>query len=131
MGKESDSFVFLVKIAIMEILYLLAGIALGSIVFSVIMNWKLHKQHSNNELKRQTEQQQYIQDKFELEKEKDRFEDRNRILSMEREQLLLQIQQLQIENNTKSQQLARNEADFDNLQEKLESQKKEILLFTM
>jgi len=126
MGKDSDSFVFLVKIAIMEMLYLFAGTGLGSIVFFFLMSWRLQKQRSDYELKRQTEGQQYIQDKFELEKEKSRFEDRNTTLNQEREQLLKQIQQLQLENSTKSQQLARDEADFGNLQEKLDAQKKEM-----
>ena len=75
MGKDSDSFVFLVKIANMEMLYLFAGTGLGSIVFFFLMSWRLQKQRSDYELKRQTEGQQYIQDKFELEKEKARFED--------------------------------------------------------
>ena len=64
--------------------------------------------------------------KFELEKEKWLFEDRNQSLLKEKEELNIQLLQLRSENGILRQQLARAEADFSNLQEKLESQKKEM-----
>jgi len=92
----------------MDILFLLAGIALGSILSFIFLKSSFLKQ------------------KFELEKEKTLFEDRNQSLLKEKEEFLLQIQQFRSENGVQLQQLARAEADFSNLQEKLESQKKEM-----
>jgi DNA recombination protein RmuC len=54
------------------------------------------------------------------------FEDRNFSLLKEKEELNQQIQLFRTENGIQGQQLARAEADFSNLQEKLESQKKEM-----
>jgi DNA recombination protein RmuC len=99
----------------MEILFLAAGLCLGFIVSFLIL--KSGKQAS---------EQVYLQQKFEIEKEKSLFQDRNQSLLKEKEELLLQVQQLRTENGIQSQQLARAEADFGNLQEKLDSQKKEM-----
>ena len=110
----------------MEILFLFAGTALGFIVSFLILKSGKQKQLSDFERQMQANEQQFIQQKFELEKEKSLFEDRNQTLLKEKEELLLQVQQFRTENGIQSQQLARAEADFSNLQEKLESQKKEM-----
>ena len=68
----------------------------------------------------------FLKQKFELEKEKSLFEDRNQLLLKEKEELIQQLQQLRSENGIQNQQLARAEADFSNFQEKLETQKKEM-----
>jgi len=110
----------------MEILFLFAGLCLGFIVSFLILKSGKQKQRSDFEREKQAREQEYLQQKFELEKEKLLFQDRNQSLLKEKEDLLLQIQQLRIENGIQSQQLARAEADFGNLQEKLDSQKKEM-----
>ncbi len=99
----------------MEILFLLAGLCVGFVItFLFLKSGK------------QTTERLNLQQKYELEKEKSLFEDRNQLLLKEKEELLLQVQQLRSETGIQSQQLARAEADFGNLQEKLESQKKEM-----
>ncbi len=110
----------------MEILYTAAGIIFGFIVTFFILNKKIQKQQIDSEQEKLTLQQKNIQEKFELEKEKSLFEDRYLSILKEKEELLHQIQELRIENGIQSQQMARAEADFGNLQEKLESQKKEM-----
>ncbi len=92
----------------MEILVLLAGLAAGSLLSYILLKSSFLKQ------------------KFELEKQKTVFEDRNQSLLAEKEELLRQIAQLRSDNSVQSQQLARAEADFGNLREKLESQKEEM-----
>ena len=110
----------------MEILFLLAGLCLGFIVSFLILKSGKQKQQSDFERKMQASEQTHLQQKFEVEKEKSLFEDRTQSLLKEKEELLLQVQQLRTENGIQSQQLARAEADFGNLQEKLELQKKEM-----
>lgn len=110
----------------MEILYFIAGAGLVFVLAYFILKSKLQKQQSDFEKEKQMMEQNFIQEKFELEKEKSLFEDRNQSLMKEKEELLLQIQLLRAESGVQSQQLARAEADFANLQEKLESQKKEM-----
>ncbi|HCY43037.1 MAG TPA: DNA recombination protein RmuC [Prolixibacteraceae bacterium] len=110
----------------MEILYFIAGAGLVFVLAYFILKSKLQKQQSDFEKEKQMMEQNFIQEKFELEKEKSLFEDRNQSLLKEKEELLLQIQLLRAESGVQSQQLARAEADFANLQEKLESQKKEM-----
>ena len=110
----------------MEILFLLAGLCLGFVVSYLILKSGKQKQQSDFEQEKQAREQVYLQQKFELEKEKSLFEDRNQSLLKEKEELILQLQQLRSENSIQSQQLARDEVDFGNLQEKLESQKKEM-----
>lgn len=100
--------VFLVKILPMDILFLVAGVIVGLFLSYIFLKPGFLKQ------------------KFELEKEKSLFEDRNQTLLKEREELILQIQQLRYDNGIQNQQLTRAEADFGNLQEKLETQKKEM-----
>ena len=92
----------------MDILFLMAGLFAGFILTFIFLKPGFQKQ------------------KFELEKEKSLFEDRNHTLLKEREDLIQQIQQLRSENGIQSQQLGRASADFSNLQEKLELQKKEM-----
>lgn len=110
----------------MEFLYLPAGIVLGLIVSYLFLKSKLQKQLSDSQLERQALEQKSVQEKFELEKEKSLFADRNQALLTEREELLQQIQQLRTENGTQGQRLARAEVEFSNLREKLETQKKEM-----
>lgn len=110
----------------MEILYLIVGIVLGFIVSYLFQKSKLQKQQSDSQLEKQTQEQKSIQEKFELEKEKSLFADRNQVLLNERDELLQEILQLRTENNTQSQRLARAEVEFSNLREKLELQKKEM-----
>jgi len=92
----------------MDILFLFAGLAVGLFLSFIFLK------------------QGFLKQKFELEKDKSLFEDRNHTLLKEKEQFLLQVQQLRTENGIQSQQLSKAEADFSNLQEKLESQKKEM-----
>lgn len=103
----------------MEILFLAVGLLLGFGFAYIFLKSKFQNKQADSE-------QQFIQEKFELEKAKSLFEDRNQSLLKEREEMLLQIHQLRSENGIQSQQLARAEADFGNIQEKLESQKKEM-----
>ncbi len=92
----------------MEILFLLAGASLGLLLSYLVLKSR------------------YLKQKFELEKERSLFEDRNQSLLKQKEELIQQIQQLRTENSIQGQRLARDEADFENLQEKLGSQKKEM-----
>jgi len=110
----------------MEILFLFVGIALGFIVSFLILKSGKQKQRSDFEKQMLANEQQFTQQKFELEKKNSLFEDRNQTLLKEKEELLRQIQLLRTENRIQSQQLARAEADFSNLQQKLDSQKKEM-----
>ena len=110
----------------MEILFLLAGLGLGFVVSFLVMKSGKLKQQSDFEREKQASEQVYLQQKFEIEKEKSLFQDRNQSLLKEKEELHLQVQQLRTENGIQSQQLARAEADFGNLHEKLDSQKKEM-----
>ena len=110
----------------MEILFGAVGFIGGLIVSFLVLNSKLRKQQSNFEQIKRSEEQNFIQQKFELEKARSLFEDRNQSLLKEREDLLEQVQLLRNENGIQGQQLARDEADFGNLQEKLEFQKKEM-----
>ena len=110
----------------MEILFLLAGLGLGFVVSFLILKSGKLKQLADFEREKQISDQLFLQQKFEVEKEKSVFQDRNQLIQKEKEELLLQVQQLRIENGIQAQQLARAEADFGNLQEKLDSQKKEM-----
>ena len=110
----------------MDILFLLAGLALGFVLSFLLIKGKLQKQRSDFELEKRSGEQVLIQQKFELEKEKSLFEDRYLSLLKEKEELILQIQGLRTENSIQNQQLARAEGDFLNLQEKLDTQKKEM-----
>ncbi len=103
----------------MEILFLFLGLVLGFIITFFLLKSKHQKQRTDTE-------HQFIQEKFELEKSKSLFEDRNQMLLKEKEELLQQLNLLRKDNSIRSQELARTEADFSNLQEKLGSQKKEM-----
>lgn len=92
----------------MDFLILIAGLVAGLFLSFIFLKPGFQKQ------------------KFELEKEKLLFEDRNQALLKEREDLIQQIQQLRSENGIQSQQLGRAAADYSNLQEKMESQRKEM-----
>ena len=110
----------------MEILFLFAGTCLGYIVSFLILKSGKQKMQSDFEREKQASEQVFLQQKFELAKEKSLFEDRNQSLLKEKDEFLLQLRQLRSENSIQSQQLARAEADFGNLQEKLDAQKKEM-----
>lgn len=110
----------------MEILYLIAGIVPGFIVSYLFLKSKLQRQQADAQLEKQALEQKSVQEKFELEKDKSLFADRNQTLLAERDELLQQIQGLRTENNAQSQRLARAEVEFSNLREKLEMQKKEM-----
>jgi DNA recombination protein RmuC len=110
----------------MDILFLLAGLALGFVLSFLFMKGKLQKQRSDFELEKRSGEQIMMQQKFEIDKEKSLFEDRNQTLLKEKEELIQQIQGLRTENSIQNQQLARAEGDFLNLQEKLDTQKKEM-----
>lgn len=110
----------------MEILIFSSGILLGFILSFFILKLKLQKRSSDFEQEKLILAQNFAQQKFELEKARDLFEDRTQSLLKEKEESLLLLQQLRTENSIQSQQLARAEADFSNLQEKLEAQKKDM-----
>lgn len=110
----------------MEFLYLIAGIGLGYFISYLLLKSKLQRQQSDSDLQKQVLEQKYIQEKFELEKEKTLFGDRNQALQKERDEMLREIQQLRSENSAQSQRLARGEVEFSNLREKIELQKKEM-----
>lgn len=110
----------------MEILIFSSGILLGFILSFFILKLKLQKRSSDFEQEKLILAQNFAQQKFELEKARDLFEDRTQSLLKEKEESLLLLQQLRTENGIQSQQLARAEADFSNLQEKLEAQKKDM-----
>ena len=103
-----------------------AGGCLGFIISYLLLKSKLKSQSDEALREKMMAEQQFTRQKFELEKEKSLFEDRNKSMLNERDELLQQIQSLRTECGIKSQQLARDEADFSNLQEKLEFQKKEM-----
>ncbi len=110
----------------MEILFLSAGLVLGFLLGFLFLKGKLQKQRSDFELEKRTGEQILIQQKFELEKEKSLFEERTRTLLKEKEELIQQVHLLRTDNSIQNQQLARAEGDFLNLQEKLDTQKKEM-----
>jgi DNA recombination protein RmuC len=110
----------------MDILLLIAGGLLGFILSYLLLKFKLKGQQDVALREKQLAEQQFTQQRYELEKQVSLFEDRNQSLLKERLELLQQIQLLRTESGIQSQQLARNEADFSNLQEKLDLQKKEM-----
>ena len=110
----------------MDILLLIAGACFGFILSYILLKLKLKSKGDEAVREKLLAEQHFTQQRFELEKEKSLFEDRNQSLLKERDELLQQIQLLRTECGIQSQQLARGEADFSNLQEKLEVQKKEM-----
>ena len=110
----------------MELLYIIAGAVVGLVISFLLLKPKLQKQREAALREKLMAEQQFSQQQFELEKEKSIFADRNQSLLKEKEELLTQLQQLRNENSLQSQRLARDEADFSNLQEKLDVQKKEM-----
>lgn len=110
----------------MDILLLIVGGFFGFIISFLVMKSKLNRQSNTSLHEKLMAEQQFSIQRFELEKAKSLFEDRNNSLLKERGELLQQIQLLRTEGGIQSQQLARDEADFSNLQEKLDFQKKEM-----
>lgn len=112
----------------MEIIILAAGLALGFILYVIILKSKIQNLKSDFNSEKQVTEQKSIQEKFEIEKEKSLFEDRYKSVLEERDLLNKQILELRNELTIQNQNLARSEADFNNLREKLETQKKELEL---
>lgn len=110
----------------MEILMVIGSLLAGFIISFLWMKLKLQRQIEVSAKESMMAGQQFTQRQFELEKEKSLFAERNNLLLKEREELTRQILALREENALKSQQLARNEADFVHLNEKLEGQRKEM-----
>lgn len=110
----------------MDILLIIGGGSLGFFLSFLWMKAKLRTQAETAEREKQITDQQFTRQRFELEKEKSLFEDRNQSLLSERVGLLEQIHGLRTECGIQSQQLARDEADFGYLQEKLALQKREM-----
>lgn len=110
----------------MEFVYIIGGGVLGLIISFILLKSKARQQQEATLREKLMAEQQFALQKFELEKEKSLFADRNQSLLREKEELLHQIQQLRQENALQGQRLARDEADFANLQEKLQVQKKEM-----
>ncbi len=110
----------------MEILFLFSGLVLGAVVAFFILKAKTQKQLADAEREKLNREQQFAQQRFELEKEKSLFEDRNKTLLAEKEELNNVISSLRTTNDQQSQRLARAEAEYRNLQEKLQTQKAEL-----
>jgi len=110
----------------MDILFILVGIFIGFLGTFFYWRMKFQKQSADFELEKRSVEQTFLQQRFDVEKEKSLFGDRNQTLLKEKDELLKQIGELRAESGAQSQQLARSNADFGNLQEKLESQKKEM-----
>lgn len=112
----------------MEIIILASSLILGLLLFIIVFKSKIQKLKSAFELEKYSTEQKSIHEKYELEKEKSLFEERYKLVVDEREILKSQIQQLRNELAIQSQNLARSEADFINLQQKLDTQKNELEL---
>lgn len=110
----------------MDILLVIAGACIGFIFSFLLLKLKFKAQGEVAVREKVMAEQLFTHQKFELEKVMSLFEDRNQSLLNERVEMLQQIQLLRTECGIQSQQLARDEADFSNLQEKLEVQKKEM-----
>jgi DNA recombination protein RmuC len=110
----------------MEILFLLGGLILGFTIAWLFLKSGQRRAQAEAEKQKMLAEQDFVRQKFDLEKEKSVVEDRYLTLSKEREQLLLELGELRNTCGIQSQQLARAGADFKNLQEKLEVQKSEM-----
>lgn len=106
----------------MELVYFLLGLGLGIITVFIISQIQAQKRLREQQEKEEKSNQQ----RNELEIKISVLTDRHQSLLNEKEELRAQLQELQVENSIKGQQLARAEADFSNLREKLEFQKKEM-----
>lgn len=106
----------------MELEYFLLGLGLGTITVFFISQIQSQKKRREQQKKEDS----FSRQRNELDKEVSVLADRHQTLLKEKEDLMQQLQQLRVNNLIQSQQLARAEADFGNLQEKLESQKKEM-----
>lgn len=99
----------------MEIIYLLAGLALGFIVAFLL--FKLKSKSSENEL---------LTVRTEYEKNKSQLEERVTYLQDDKETLAAKLESTEAENEQQSQRLAKAEVEFANLREKLVTQKQEM-----
>ena len=99
----------------MEIIYLLAGLAVGYAVAFLLS--KLKSKNSENEL---------LTVRNEYEKNKAQLEERGTYLQNDKEQLTSRLDETRTENELQSQRLAKAEVEFANLREKLATQKQEM-----
>lgn len=106
----------------MELEYFLLGLGLGAITVFFISQIQSQKKRREQ----QEKEDSFSRQRNELEIKISVLTDRHQSLLKEKEELMLQLQQLRTENLIHSQQLVRAEADFSNLQEKLELQKKDM-----
>ncbi|MGD9931220.1 MAG: DNA recombination protein RmuC [Mangrovibacterium sp.] len=99
----------------MDIIYLLAGLAVG---FLLAFLWfKLKSKTSENAL---------LASRAEFEKGKIQLEERLTYLQDDKENLAARLVQAEADNDQKSQRLAKAEVEFANLREKLVTQKQEM-----
>ena len=99
----------------MEIIYLLAGLAVGYAVAFLLS--KLKSKNTENEL---------LTVRNEYEKNKVQLEERVTYLQNDKEQLTSRLDETRTENEQQSQRLAKAEVEFANLREKLATQKQEM-----
>lgn len=99
----------------MEIVYLAAGILFGFIVSFFMVKLKL----KSAEFK-------LLEIRGEYEQNKTKLEEKVNYLQAEKESLTTEVEQFEVQNLQQLQQLAKNETEFENLQEKLEEQKNQM-----
>ncbi len=99
----------------MELLYLVAGIVVGAILIYFILKSK----------KSQSEKA-FLTEKLELEKSKATFEERVSLLQGENAALEDAVKVLRDRNEQQGQRLVKAEVEYRNIQEKLETQKREM-----
>lgn len=99
----------------MEIVYLIAGLALGLVISTLIAKNK----SKSGEAERLILQTEY-------EKNKAQLEERVANLQGDRDRLTDRVQSLETDNEQKSQRLAKAEVEFANLREKLATQKQDM-----
>ncbi len=99
----------------MEIIYLLAGLAVGFLVASLI-----------SKLKSKTSENEMLSAKTEFEKTKIQLEERISYLQNDNGKLSTELKDAESENEKQAERLAKAEVEFANLREKLASQKQEM-----
>ena len=99
----------------MEIIYLLAGLAIGFII--ALLVFKLKAKSSENE---------FLEIRTEYEKNKAQLEERVSYLQDDKEKLGSRLELTESENEQQSERLAKAEVEFANLREKLATQKQEM-----
>lgn len=99
----------------MEVIYLLAGVAVGFVIALLLS--KLKAKNSENEL---------LAARNDYEKYKIQLEERITYLQDDKERLAGKLETTEAENEQQSQRLAKAEVEFANLREKLATQKQEM-----